>query len=196
MSAKGLARLYDRLTPRERLPLIFAASARGDEVEAERLARSAPTTGYSLPDYYGLSDGLLLLNLFHVVGALELAALYWQTSGMLRDADESPAEGDEPLSDCAFDTLRACAYLLVTHLDGWRHLAAELHLDPERLLANMPGYGTVRRAEEAARHLAATADETTAWMRRHDPKAGPAPTAEDKADGMRRFLEWREKWWG
>ena len=37
MNTNGLARLYDRLTPRERLPLIMAASARGDEMERERL---------------------------------------------------------------------------------------------------------------------------------------------------------------
>ena len=33
MNTNGLAKLYDRLTPKERLPLILAASARGDEAE-------------------------------------------------------------------------------------------------------------------------------------------------------------------
>ena len=34
MTINDLAKLYDRLTPRERLPLIIAASERGDEAAA------------------------------------------------------------------------------------------------------------------------------------------------------------------
>jgi hypothetical protein len=48
MNTKGLARHYAILTPWERLPLILAASARGDEQERSRLATSAPRVGYQL----------------------------------------------------------------------------------------------------------------------------------------------------
>jgi hypothetical protein len=58
MNTKVLAKLYDRLTPRERLPLILAASARNDEVEGQRLAQSAPRMALRLPDYHGLGEGL------------------------------------------------------------------------------------------------------------------------------------------
>jgi hypothetical protein len=42
MTSTGLSKLYAHLLPRERLPLILAAQARGDEVEQQRLAASAP----------------------------------------------------------------------------------------------------------------------------------------------------------
>ena len=51
MNTKGLAKLYDRLRAAERLPLLVAASARGDEAEAQRLRRSAPRAARLLPDY-------------------------------------------------------------------------------------------------------------------------------------------------
>jgi hypothetical protein len=42
MNLRPLAKLYDRLTPLERLPLLIAAGAHGDQVEQERLNASAP----------------------------------------------------------------------------------------------------------------------------------------------------------
>ena len=40
MNTNGLAKLYGQLTPKERLPLILAASARGDEAERNRPTKS------------------------------------------------------------------------------------------------------------------------------------------------------------
>jgi hypothetical protein len=85
MNTKCLAKLYDHLTPRERLPLILAASARGDDVEGERLARSAPRMALRLPDYHGLGEGLFLASLFHLIGVLDVAALFWLTQGRLAE---------------------------------------------------------------------------------------------------------------
>src|SRR5690348_146268 len=96
MNTNGLANLYDRLTPKERLPLIMAASARGDEVERERLANSAPREGFRLPDYHGLGEGLLLASLFHLLELLDLAALYWQTGGLLEQWEAFSDEDDPP----------------------------------------------------------------------------------------------------
>jgi hypothetical protein len=48
------------------VPLLLAAAARGDALEAGRLTRTAPRVGYELPDYYGLSETLLLLTLSHL----------------------------------------------------------------------------------------------------------------------------------
>lgn len=51
MNTKGLARLYDRLTPSERLPLIIAAAERGDDAEADRLANAAGRITLSMSDH-------------------------------------------------------------------------------------------------------------------------------------------------
>jgi hypothetical protein len=85
VNTKSLARLYDRMTPRERLPLLLAALHRGDDAEAQRLACSAPRIQLSLPDYHGLNEGLLLVPLFHVLGQLDRGLLYWQLTGTAAD---------------------------------------------------------------------------------------------------------------
>jgi hypothetical protein len=46
----GLARLYDRLSPDERLKLVVAAKARDDETEEDRLLRACPKQTYTMND--------------------------------------------------------------------------------------------------------------------------------------------------
>ena len=83
MNTNGLARRYEALTPWERLPLLVAASARGDEVERDRLARSAPQHDFRVPDYWGLCEGLEELATMYLLHQLELAALYGRVVGLL-----------------------------------------------------------------------------------------------------------------
>src|SRR5262245_50399752 len=111
MNTHGLARLYDRLTPRERLPLIMAASGRGDETERERLARSAPREEFRVPDYFGLADGIQMLALFHIIEVLKLTTLYWHASALLTDEDFRATAGPDR-RDRLLGTIRAFAYLL------------------------------------------------------------------------------------
>ena len=85
----GLARLYDRLTPRERLPLLVAAAARGDEQERHRLARSAPTQLQQVPDYYRLGDALQQVLLLQVARAADAAARFWRAQALLLTARHS-----------------------------------------------------------------------------------------------------------
>src|SRR5829696_5131449 len=47
MKKDGLGKLYDRLTPEERLRLVIEAETRGDEEESERLVRGAPRYTYT-----------------------------------------------------------------------------------------------------------------------------------------------------
>jgi hypothetical protein len=47
----GVAKLYDRLTPHERLLLVMGAFAREDEGEAERLVRTCPRYAYRTLDF-------------------------------------------------------------------------------------------------------------------------------------------------
>jgi len=44
MNTNRLAQMYDRLTAKERLPLVLNAEKRGDTAEKKRLANSAPPT--------------------------------------------------------------------------------------------------------------------------------------------------------
>ena len=118
MNTKGLAKLYDRLTPRERLPLILAASARGDDVEGQRLAQSAPRMALRLPDYHGLGEGLFLASLFHLIGVLDVTALFWLTQGRLAEW-QAWADEDDSLNQMDAK-VRMWAYVLTAKRDGWR----------------------------------------------------------------------------
>jgi hypothetical protein len=69
VNTNGLAKLYDRLTPHERLPLIVAAAAWGDDQERQRLMGSAPKKLYEVPDYQGLADGFIWLRCASRAGA-------------------------------------------------------------------------------------------------------------------------------
>jgi hypothetical protein len=198
MNTKCLAKLYDRLTPRERLPLILAASARDDEVEGQRLAQSAPRMALRLPDYHGLGEGLFLASLFHLIGVLDVAALFWLTQGRLAEwqawADEKEDEDDWLNRMDA--KVRMLAYVLTAKRDGWRRFCAELPVDPELLLNDVPAYDTVKRSEEAARLLAFSVDEARAWLRKTSTATAEVVTAESEAAAIGGFVNSREKWWG
>jgi hypothetical protein len=195
MNTNGLAKLYGHLTPRERLPLIMAAHARGDEAERDRLVRSAPCVGYSVPDHYGLAEGLQMQSFYHLVEMLNLAVHYWRCSGLLEEPPFGTAKEKKARDGRLWNILRLFAYLLTVKAEGWRRFCAELQIDGELLLQHLPGWETVRQADQAARGVAFTPEEATAFIRQRDP-TGRAPTAEDEATGMREFPRWRVEWWG
>ncbi len=196
MNSDGLAKLYDRLTPRERLPLIVAAAARGDEAERQRLSRSAPTNGFAVPDYFGLAEGLQLLSLLHVAELLNLAATYWHCSGRLKALGRP---GRKTVSKDRREQLgglvRMLAYLFSVKDAAWGRLCSELHIGADVLLRDLPGYETLRVTREAARQDSFTPDEANAWLRREGIPEAEAVTADSEAAGLRETLRWREEWW-
>jgi hypothetical protein len=192
MNTNGLAKLYDRLKPEERLPLMLAASARGDEAERDRLARSAPREGYWVPDFHGLAEALLLASMLHLLRLLDLAALYWQMGGLLEQWEAFADEDDDhPPPRRLRATVGMFAYVFTAKLDGWRRFCAGRQLDPEALMNDLPGYDTVKRTEEAARIMACTPEEAAAWLRERGDEAAQAPTAESVAASL---VAWVENW--
>jgi hypothetical protein len=195
MNSKYLAKLYDRLTPRERLPLILAASARDDEVEGQRLAQSAPRMALRLPDYHGLGEGLLLASLFHLIGVLDVTALFWLTQGRLAEWTALSDKDEDDSLNRLDAKVRMWAYVLTAKRDGWRRFCAEVPVDPELLLQDMCGYETVKRSEEAARLLAFSVDEAREWLRGTSTATAEVVTAESDAAAIWGFVNSREKWW-
>ena len=110
MTTNAPAKLYDRLKPQERLPLIIEAVDRGDRAEADRLSRPAPRIHVGLPDYPGLGEGLLLLSLFHPINQLDLAALFWYAEGVASEWEEGVANAnDMAWSDRTWDLIQLLA---------------------------------------------------------------------------------------
>ena len=196
MNTDCLAKLYDQLTPRERLPLIVAATARGDEADRARLVASAPTSLFRLPDYFGLAEGLRTLALFHVAEMLDLAARCWHASGMLAQEDDFKGRAGQAERARRLGAARLLAYLLVVNADGWRRFCSEMQLDGDGLLKHLPGYETLTRADEVARLMAFTPEEATAWAQRADGESAEVLTGDVVVASMREFLERQVDRWG
>lgn len=195
MNTNGLAKLYDNLTPKERLPLILAASARRDDAERNRLAQSAPREAYRLQDYYGLAEGLLLVSLIHLLELLDAAALYWRASGILAEWEALTEQEEDAPTKRLRATVKVLASVLTIKIDGWKRFCCDLNVDCDVLMKGFPGFATVLQAEEAARLTAFTADELTAWMWQRDGETAKAPTAEDVADSLSASLNgWARRW--
>jgi hypothetical protein len=192
MNTNALAKLYDRLTPRERLSLIVAASGRGDEAERGRLMRTAPTSLYRLPDYHGLADALSDAALMHQLKVLDLVALFLQASA---SEEQSVPLADREQGERWTRIVRLAAYLITARVDAWRRLCGELGIDPEVLLEDLPGYTTVEGSEQAARALAFTAEEVAAFLREGGDEEVWPVTAETYLAGLREFLDGRERCW-
>jgi hypothetical protein len=189
VNTNGLAKHYGSLTPRERLPLIMAASARGDEQERLRLVTSAPKVAYRVPDYFGLAQALKELSDLHFMELLTLAANYFQALGLTDSARGAGAER-------ALDTALLFGYLFKVQLAGWRQFCREYDLEPEICWSCLPGFGTVQRAERIAEEAAFTAEGVARHLQRSGGERAGVPTAEDVAAGLRVCFHARAEWWG
>jgi hypothetical protein len=90
-------------------------------------------------------------------------------------------------------TVRLTAYLLTVEVDAWRVLCAELGIDADFLLSDLPAYDTVGEAEPLARELAYTPEEAEAHLRQG---AHPAKvvTVEELVALLRQTLEKLAEW--
>ncbi len=195
MNTNGLAKLYDRLTPRERVPLMIAAYDRGDHAEAERLSRAAPRYGVTLPDYHGFGEGMILAALFHMLVQLDLIAVYRQVEGVAEVYWEvARTKEQQAKAERLSDGLSALAYKITVEAEAWERFCGELKIDPDTLLRDLPCYGTLKRGENSAKVGACTAEEAAALWR----EAGGAspPTVEAAARAMHDLIAQREEWWG
>jgi hypothetical protein len=72
------AKAYGSLTPEERFRLVLAATGRGDEAEADRLAAAGGRITLSLPEHGPHLQAFLELGTLLFIDLLELAASYQQ----------------------------------------------------------------------------------------------------------------------
>jgi hypothetical protein len=145
MDTELLARHYDQLTPLERFPLIVAASVRQDEAERARLVRSAPRMTWEMPHHWGVARTFESLASFHFMKLLDLAAGYFLAFSAVGRRRKKDADALDGWQDAMY-----LGYEFVTYLAGWRQFCAELPVDPEIFWKLLPGYQTVKDAEELA----------------------------------------------
>ena len=128
MSANGLARLYGRLTIWERIPLLLAAEARGDEAEYRRLFNSSAPRAWRFPEHLLAEQALHVLALIYVGEQLDAAASYFFALWKMGDPDELGPRDWHLKAD-------SCAYFFAANLDAWRRFCSGLGIAPEALTA-------------------------------------------------------------
>jgi hypothetical protein len=166
MNPAALARHYDVLTPWERLPLLVAADARGDDVESDRLIHSAPQQVFQAPDYWRLLDGFEGLVKLYLLQQLDGAAFLWRLLGALEQGLLFEAPRQRQREERLWQMIQWEAYKLVVRADGWKLFCGELQIDATVLLQKLPGSANLAHAEHQARFLVCTAEEAVAYLRK------------------------------
>jgi hypothetical protein len=204
VNTKGLARHYDKLTPQERLHLVLAANARGDEVECSRLKMAGRDVHLHVPDTWGLANALKETAEWHYMEVLALAAAYLEAllfANSCGCSDDQAEEDDqaevsidqaEHVREAAF----ALGYLLRVNLAGWRQFCKEHGPNPEAFGALLPGWAVIKRAAQLAERIAFTEEGAARWYERATGMPSQAPTAEDVIALIRAWFQANAEWWG
>jgi len=127
---------------------------------------------------------------------------------MEREPWSRPSRQDQQREERRWPLVRILAHRFVVRAEGWQLLCAELHLDPEVLTRQLPGYEAVKQMEEVARRAAFSAEEAQAYRGEGivpgQAGAGETPglgregrldTAAEVAQAMRAFLRERLEGW-
>lgn len=150
----NLQKHYGTFSPRERLALIFAAIARGDDAERRALIDSAPVFTYRMADYHGEADAFNLICLYHIAKQLELAYL----QATIAHAEPKGKEKQEHM----YNAYCISAYVFCVHAEAWRAFCEGLGIDADAALKGLPGEQSLEMAESLARKMAFTREEAQA----------------------------------
>jgi hypothetical protein len=188
VTTNTLAKQYTWLSADERFSLLLAATARGDEVEANRLAKSGPPATFSVSNAFCRSMAFLIVSALHQMQRLSLAALYFKTSAL---SDTTTGELSARCRDCA----RLYAYLVNIHADAWLEFCRVEDLTPMMGTAGYPGEEVIERAAEEARLEAFTEQEAQDYIKRPDSGIDKLKTMTSVADELQEtYKTWIEKW--
>jgi hypothetical protein len=189
MNTNSLARHYDTLAPRERLPLIMAASLRKDDPEYERLTRSAPRLTYCVPDFYGLSEGIFTAVNSYMLQQLALTARFFLVLGLACNNRGGDREH-------FWNPINLSAHLLVERAEGWRLFCADYGIDPAGVPSLMPGWDVLQGALELARLSVVSRETAVKYFRERSGDHSAEPfTAEDVRREYRAAVERQAATW-
>lgn len=189
MTAARLARHYPALKPDERLSLMLAAAARGDDVEHERLTAAA--TGLSFTTLHTFPRAIAFREVLDRVRAerLSLAARFFHArfaAVMARGRERELMVG----------LALTYGYLLLTHREGWTRFCAEQMLPSGGLDEHLAGGEALAAAERDAEADGALGADVEAFYRRAgEEPPGPLKTASSVAGEFAATFAARLAWW-
>lgn len=213
MNASSLARSYDVLSPEERFRLLLAAGGRGDDVEHERLMRSAKRLTLSMPDHSPYGHAFNELSILVFVELVEEAARYqdafhradeveelaYRTGRRTKRATDEPAERSR--FERFFDLALAAGYVLRTKAEGWKLFCERMGVPPFHGLEDFQGMDRLQRAWKLAEKAAFEPEGFLRWLNRIRPKDEPEATevpltVEGVARSSEEMFRSRVEWWG
>ena len=215
MNNKVLAANFNVLAPEERFRLVFAAGARQDDVEQQRLMRSAPKKKFVVGDYIPYSNAFDEVAQLAYLDLLEKAQQYVDA---WRDVEPFVANsaGDGATASCpessASDAAAAPAdrrmnlalvygFMLKTNADGWQLFCERLCLPPYVLWKVLPGFARLQRALAVAQEAAFVPEDMLRWLNETRPPGTPEVTdvvltPAKVAAELDQFFRERACWWG
>ncbi|HMF16981.1 MAG TPA: hypothetical protein VKE98_07220 [Gemmataceae bacterium] len=186
MKTYSLARAYNSLTPEERFALILAADGRGDEAEAQRLARAAPRISLSMPDYALymqtfaelapltfielLADAATYLDLYTHMKAF---ARIYNEKEMGEETDGAEVGGEQLAKHRYIDRLRAAGYRLRAKANGWKRFCEQMNVPPFLFCNDYPGFERLKIALKVAEEEACSPGEYLRWLNCTRPEGAP-----------------------
>jgi len=195
MNVNGLSKLYDRLKPAERLPLIVAAAVRGDEVERQRLALSAPKALYQVPDHFALGMAMQEVSTIHIVALLDLAANFWLWWGLWGWGEHPSRKKTAEREVRTFGLVQWYAYQFTINDQAWQRLCAEMKIEAAAMLDFMPGANILQRTREHIPDLVPTFEQACIILRLADIEVVMPPTVEEVLDSLRELVKRCEARW-
>jgi hypothetical protein len=226
MNADALAKMYGTLTPEERFRLILAASGRGDEAEAKRLAMAGERVSFSFAGHMPYSQGFRDLADLTAFELLEDAAEYLESfhdwddeedeeseDGDSDDGDQAEEEPGDDEADKESDpgpsrldrflhiTLGR-GFLFKTKMNGWKLFCERMGIPPFLLWEPLPGFARLQRAIRIAEQAAFTPEGMVKMLNRIRPKgkeevtAAALMTPEKYAEDCEAVFRTRAEWWG
>ncbi len=122
---KKLEKNYSRLTPAERLELLVAARARGDQAEIDRLEETAPQLRYKMSHHFGLGEALTRVAAIHLINRMERAGAVMVALAFLDRPEAAPL---------VLPLLTAYA----EDVAGWEKFCHDLGMEPNAVLCFNP----------------------------------------------------------
>jgi hypothetical protein len=183
-----LAKKYPYLSADERFSLLLAASARGDEVEANRLANAAPPATFKVSDMFGRSLAFVVVSMIHRMELLNLAAHFFKATAI---ADSATGKAAAQCDRAA----RMFGYLINIHAAGWLEFCERENLAPTIGTDGLPGEELLEKALEEARLMGFNENEAQKYANRRDVSISQLKTTVNVADDLQEtFRLWVEKW--
>ena len=138
MNTNQLQKLYDRLTPRERLAALLEAAHRGDETDREALERAAPKKQWSVSHHYFLSEAFQKLALGYLLIQYSRAVAFYMGQGAMYSLED---HNKEDQAESVYQGMKELAAVIKWDAAAFAEFCKGEGITTEAALSNLIGSG-------------------------------------------------------